>query len=84
MLDFYLRNLKLSEDGPKAKYTVTKKDETDKSWSIVLDEWKPAFITGLESGTYIVRLELVDGSGQVVNTQVKYREAEEEITVVAE
>ena len=84
MLDFYLRNLKLSEDGPKAKYTVTKKDETDKSWSIVLDEWKPAFITGLESGTYIVRLELVDGSGQVVDPHVFYSGEEREITVVAE
>ena len=84
MLDFYLRNLELSEDGPKAKYTVTKKDETDKSWSIVLDEWKPAFITGLESGTYIVRLDLVDGSGQVVDPPVNYSGEEREITVVAE
>ena len=84
MLDFYLRNLELSEDGPKAKYTVTKKDETDKSWSIVLDEWKPAFITGLESGTYIVRLDLVDGSGQVVDPPVNYSGTEREITVVAE
>ena len=83
MLDFYLRNLKLSEDGPKAKYTVTKKDETDKNWSIVLDEWKPAFITGLETGTYIVRLDLVDGSGQV-NTLVNYSGEEREITVVTE
>ena len=80
MLDFYLRNLKLSEDGPKAKYTVTKKDETDKSWSIVLDEWKPAFITGLESGTYIVRLDLVE----VVDPPVNYSGTEREITVVAE
>lgn len=85
MLDFYLHNLDLPEDGYRARYTVTKKDEADKNWSIVLDEWKPAFITGLESGTYVVKLDLIDGDGRIVpRLDVTYNETKGEITVVAE
>ena len=85
MLDFYLHNLELSQDGYRVKYTVTKKDEQDKIYSIVLDEWKPAFITGLESGTYVVRLYLVDSNGDVVEPHVvAYNKTAREIEVVAE
>ncbi len=85
MLDFYLYNLELSEDGYRARYTVTRKDEPGRRWSIVLDEWKPAFITGLETGTYVVRLDLIDGDGRIVEVlDVTYNETEREIKVVAE
>lgn len=65
MLDFYLHNVKLSEDGYKARYTIMDEEGNDVA-SITLTEWAPAFVTGLESGTYEVNLQLIGSDGNVV------------------
>ncbi len=82
MLDFYLHNVTLSDDGYKARYTVRPADATadaEPLASITLTEWTPAFITGLASGNYIFRLELLDADGNVVPGT--FNTTEREITV---
>jgi len=64
MLDFYLHNVELSEDGYRARYTITD-DEGSEVASITLTEWVPAFVTGLD-GTYEVNLKLIGSDGNVV------------------
>lgn len=64
MLDFYLHNVELSEDGYKARYTITDGDGNEVA-STTLTEWTPAFVTGLD-GTYTVNLQLLDSEGNVV------------------
>jgi hypothetical protein len=66
MMDFYLHNVELSENGHRARYTIREQDGQEPLASITLAEWTPAFVTGLESGTYVVRLQLIDGDGNVV------------------
>ena len=82
MMDFYLHNVSLSDDGYKARYTVRPADaaaDADPLASITLTEWAPAFMAGLESGTYILRLELIDADGNVVPGT--FNTTEREITV---
>lgn len=82
MMDFYLHNVSLSEDGYKARYTVRPADaaaDAEPLASATLTDWAPAFMTGLESGTYIVRLELLDAEGNVVPGV--YNTTEREITI---
>ncbi len=64
MLDFYLHNVELSEDGYKARYTISDDEGTEVA-SITLTEWTPAFVTGLD-GTYEVNLQLIGSDGNVV------------------
>jgi len=64
MLDFYLHNVELSEDGYKARYTITD-SEGNEAASVTLTEWRPAFVTGLD-GTYDVNLQLIGSDGNVV------------------
>lgn len=67
MLDFYLHNVELSADGYRAQYTIRSTGEqASEVASTTLTEWAPAFVTGLESGTYEVNLQLLDGQGNVV------------------
>lgn len=67
MLDFYLYNVQLGEDGYKARYTIMKDDEAMTELAgITLTEWAPAFVEGFTPGTYVVRLELLDADGNVV------------------
>lgn len=67
MLDFYLHNVQLSADGFKARYTIQSGGaQGDEVASITLTEWAPAFVTGLESGTYVVRLQLLDENDELV------------------
>lgn len=82
MLDFYLNNVTLSADGHRVRYTIRPADasaDADPLASITLDEWAPAFVTGLESGTYVVTLELLDAEGNRVEGAFNY--TEREITV---
>ncbi|MFB6232600.1 MAG: hypothetical protein ABEL04_15745 [Salinibacter sp.] len=65
MLDFYLHNVQLSQDGYKARYTITD-DQGNEVASTTLTEWAPAFVTGLEAGTYEVNLKLIGSDGNVV------------------
>jgi hypothetical protein len=81
-MDFYLHKVTLGEDGYKARYTVHSADasaDAEPLASITLTEWTPAFMTGLASGTYVVRLELLDAEGNVVPGV--YNTTEREITV---
>lgn len=67
MLDFYLHNVELSQDGYNARYTIRSTGEAGQQVaSITLTEWIPAFVTGLDSGTYEVTLQLIGSDGNVV------------------
>lgn len=80
MLDFYLHNVELSEDGYRARYTIHSTGaEAGEVASITLTEWAPAFVTGLSSGTYEVNLQLLDSAGNVVSGP--FNDTTREITV---
>ena len=81
MLDFYLINAELGEDY-QAKYTIRKDEADADEYTITLTEWTPAFVTGLTSGDYIITLQLLDGSGSVV--EGPFNNTERKITVVTE
>lgn len=66
MLDFYLHNVELSADGYSARYQIREKGSDEVIASTTLTEWVPSFVEGLQKGTYIVRLELLDADGNVV------------------
>ena len=67
MLDFYLHNVELSEDGYKARYIIRSPDADGQELPpAALTDWAPAFVTGLESGTYTVQLQLLNADGDVV------------------
>jgi hypothetical protein len=66
MFDFYLLNATLGPDRYTARYQLREAGESDVMTSITLDEWTPAFIDGLDAGTYEVQLQLLDAEGNVV------------------
>ena len=66
MLDFYLHNVELSEDGYSARYEIREKGSDGVIASTTLTEWVPSFVEGLSAGTYIFQLELLDADGNVV------------------
>ena len=80
MLDFYLINAKLGEESYKAKYTIRKNEADAEEYSITMTEWYPAFVTGLESGEYIITLQLLDKDGNLVDGP--FNNTERSITVV--
>jgi hypothetical protein len=59
LLDFYLVNTELAEDGYKVKATI---DGTD----FMITKWEPYFIEGLPLGEHTIRLELLDKDGKTV------------------
>ncbi len=54
LLDFYVNNCELSEDGYKVRLTI---DGGNKRF---LTEWRPYYVYGLKSGTHKFKLELVN------------------------
>ena len=62
LLDFYLVNTKISPDGNKVKATVQDKE-------FIIDEWAPYFIEGLPKGEIIIKLELVDLNGNLIDSR---------------
>jgi hypothetical protein len=66
MMDFYLYNVELSEDGYSARYEIREKGSDEVLASTTLTEWVPSFVEGLSAGTYIFKLELLDADGNVV------------------
>jgi hypothetical protein len=66
MMDFYLHNVELGEDGYKAHYEIRKKGSDEVIAETTLTEWVPSFVEGLEKGTYVFHLELLDADGNVV------------------
>jgi hypothetical protein len=53
LLDFYLVNTTLAEDGNKVKATINGNE-------FILPEWSPYMITGLPMGENTIKLELID------------------------
>jgi len=69
MLDFYLNNIELSPGGNTARYTITRKGIQNVAgdvYSIDINQWTPAFISGLSTGKYLVTLELLDKNGNLI------------------
>ncbi len=80
MLDFYIINIEPS-DGYQIKYTIRKNEPDAVEHSITIKEWKPAFVTGLTSGEYIITLQLLDKDGNLV--EGPFNNTQRAVTVVA-
>ena len=80
MLDFYIINIEPS-DGYQVKYTIRKNEPDAVEHSITIKEWKPAFVTGLTSGEYIITLQLLDKDGNLV--EGPFNNTQRAVTVVA-
>ena len=61
LLDFYLINTEISADGNKVRATIQDKE-------FIIDEWAPYYIEGLSKGEVKIKLELIDKSGNLVDT----------------
>jgi hypothetical protein len=59
LLDFYVKNVELSNTGYKVRATIN-----DEVW--VLTDWAAYFIEGLGVGTHTVHLELIDSTNTSV------------------
>lgn len=59
LLDFYLSNVQLSQDGYKVKVTI---DGVER----ILTTWTPYFIYGMKSGEHKIRLQLIDEKNNLV------------------
>ena len=60
LLDFYLTNCELSEDGYKVKLTIDNKTKR------TLTDWTPYYIYGLGKGSHTIRLELLNKNNRKV------------------
>ena len=61
LLDFYLVNTNLSSNGNKVKATI---QDTE----FIIDEWAPYYIEGLPKGEIKIKLELIDASGNLIDS----------------
>ena len=59
MLDFFVLNTTLSEDGNKVRATINGEE-------FMLTEWAPYVINGLPMGEVSIQLELLDGEGNPI------------------
>ena len=59
MLDFYLVNTTLAPDGNKVRATIN-------GTEFMLDNWLPYMMEGLPAGQATIKLELLDGSGNLI------------------
>ena len=59
LLDFYLLNTELSEEGNKVRATINGEE-------FMLDKWQPYFIEGAEMGEMTIKLELLDAKGELI------------------
>jgi hypothetical protein len=60
LLDFYLSNTQLSEDGYKVRLTVDGENER------LITDWEPYYLYGLKPGKHRVSLELLGPQGKVL------------------
>lgn len=60
MLDFYLVNTSLAENGNKVRATINGSE-------FLIDTWQPYMMEGLPMGTNTVKLELIDKDGNLVS-----------------
>ncbi|HLA96731.1 MAG TPA: hypothetical protein VK612_13495, partial [Pyrinomonadaceae bacterium] len=77
MIDFWLANAKLKEDGGpyRVRYSV---DGGDVKY---IDKWAPIWLSGWFAGKHSIKLELVDEEGAVIDNG-GYNSTTREITVV--
>ena len=61
LLDFYLVNTEISSNGNKVKATIMNTE-------FIIDEWAPYYIKGLPKGEIKIKLELIDVSGNLIDT----------------
>ena len=61
LLDFYLVNTEISANGNKVIATIQNKE-------FIIDEWAPYYIEGLSKGEVKIKLELIDSSGRLIET----------------
>lgn len=73
LLDYYLRNCKLSEDGFKVKIVL------DNNITRVFSKWTPCYIYGLKKGTHTLTIELVDERNDLVGGE--YNKITKEFTL---
>lgn len=61
LLDWYLVNCNLSKDGYKVRATIN-------GTSFTFDKWQPYIVEGLAMGDVSIKLELLDGNGNLVDS----------------
>jgi hypothetical protein len=61
LLDFYLINTEISEQGNKVRATI---EDTE----FIIDEWVPYYIEGLPKGEITIKLELINSNGDLIET----------------
>jgi len=59
LLDFFLLNTELSEEGNKVRATINGQE-------FMLDKWQPYFIEGQAMGEMSIKLELLDAEGNLI------------------
>ena len=73
LLDFYLINTEISADGNKVRATIQDKE-------FIIDDWVPYYIEGLSKGEVKIKLELIDESGNLIDTP--FNPSERTVTLV--
>ena len=61
LLDFYLVNTEISANGNKVRATIQDKE-------FIIEEWAPYYIEGLPKGEIKIKLELIDASGNLIDS----------------
>jgi hypothetical protein len=61
LLDFYLVNSEISTNGNKVRATIQDKE-------FIIEEWAPYYIEGLHKGEIKIKLELIDASGNLIDS----------------
>lgn len=74
LLDFFLLNTDLSPDGNRIRATINDAE-------FMIDKWQPYVIEGAPLGTLKVKLELLDGAGNLVESP--FNPVEREVTLAA-
>ena len=60
LLDFYLVNTTISENGNRVRATINDEE-------FLIDEWSPYYIEGLPKGEVKIKLELINSSGELID-----------------
>ena len=61
LLDFYLVNTTISKHGNKVRATINDEE-------FLIDEWSPYYIEGLPKGEVKIKLELINSSGELIDS----------------
>lgn len=75
LLDFFLANVDLSEDGYKVRATINGTD-------FMITKWQSMFVEGLPLGDVSIKLELLDKDGNLVSAP--YNPVERTVKLLAE